>query len=226
VIKINLVREGRAAVRGATAAPGGVATGAGPANINGLLIVGLLVVGILAAGGYWFLRWNELKRKEAEVAVKRAEAEKLESIIREVEEFQKRKESLEQRIALINDLKRNQKNPVKILDRISQDLPDLVWLDRMKLDGMMIELEGRALNPNAVANFVINLKGDPLFNEPSLASVSQASAGGSGRLSVYSYKMTVSMKAPPPVPATPEEGGEAGKPGGEGTQDAGAAQGA
>ena len=174
MIKINLVREGRAAVRGATAAPGGVAAGAGPANINGLLIVGFLVAGILAAGGYWFLRWNELKQKEAEVAVKRSEAEKLESIIREVEEFQRRKESLEQRIALINDLKRNQKNPVKILDRISQDLPDLVWLDRMRLDGMMIELEGRALNPNAVANFVINLKADPLFNERHLAAANRS----------------------------------------------------
>ena len=54
-----------------------------------------------------------------------------EAIIAEVEAFQRRKDSLQSRIDLINQLKQNQKGPVRIMDRISQDLPDLVWLDKM-----------------------------------------------------------------------------------------------
>lgn len=217
MIKINLVREGRAAVRGATAAPGAgaVAAGGGPANLNGLLIVGLLVAGILAAGGYWFMKYNALEKKKAEITVKRAEAEKLESIIKEVEDFQRRKDSLERRIALINDLKKNQKNPVKILDRISQDLPDLVWLDKMSLEAGKLTIEGRALNPNAVANFVTNIKADTLFNEPSVSQVTQGTV--SSGLKVYSYKMTVELKAPPTPPPTEGGTGESGKPGGDST---------
>lgn len=201
MIKINLVREGRAAVRGAAAAP---AAGGGPTNLNGLLIVSLIALGLIAGGAYYFVKKSELSRKQAEVSSRRDEAAKLESIIKEVEDFQRRKDSLEQRIALINDLKKNQKNPVKILDRISADLPDLVWLDQMSLDGRTLKITGRALNPNAVANFVSNIKADPLFEEPSVSSLTQAQVAGG--VNVYSYQMQVMLKAPA---APPAEGAEA-----------------
>jgi type IV pilus assembly protein PilN len=173
--------------------------GAGAANYNGVLLVGLLVAGLLAGGAYWFFKKNALQEKQAEVAARREEAQKLESIIKEVEDFQRRKDSLEKRIALINDLKRNQKNPVKIMDRISQDVPDLVWLDSMDLDGLALKITGRALNPNAVSNFIANIKADPLFEEPSFNSLTQdKSVPG---VNVYQYSMTVKLKAPPPPPA-------------------------
>src|SRR5688572_28563715 len=107
-----------------------VAAGA-PANINQVLLLACLIGGLVLAGGYWLLKKRELSSKERQVAVRREETQKLEAIIKEVEDFQKRKESLEKRIALINNLKKNQKGPVRVMDRISQDLPDLVWLDNM-----------------------------------------------------------------------------------------------
>src|SRR5688572_207964 len=110
------------------------------------------------------------------VTVRRAEAQKLEAIIAEVEAFQRRKDSLQSRIDLINQLKQNQKGPVRIMDRISQDLPDLVWLDRMNVNAGRIILNGRGLNPNAIANFVENVKNDPYFEEPELNNVNQVSA--------------------------------------------------
>src|SRR5262249_23233937 len=59
------------------------------------------------------------------------------------------------------------------MDRVSQDLPDLVWLDRMNMSGGLITLQGRGLNPNAIANFVEAIKKDPLFEEPDLSSMNQ-----------------------------------------------------
>lgn len=207
MIKINLVREGRAAVRGTSAAPA-AGGGGGAANYNGILLVGLLIAGLVAGAAYWFMKQNALKEKQAEVAARREEAQKLEGIIKEVESFQRRKDSLEKRIALINDLKRNQKNPVKIMDRVSQDVPDLVWLDTMELDGRALKITGRALNPNAVSNFIANIKADPLFEEPSFNSLTQdKSVPG---VNVYQYAMTVNLKAPPePAPAA---GADATKP--------------
>ena len=60
---------------------------------------------------------------------RKAEAQKLESAINAVNDFQKKKDSLQKRIDLINQLKQNQKGPVRIMDQVSRDLPDLVWLD-------------------------------------------------------------------------------------------------
>jgi len=194
LIKINLVREGRA-VRGAGAAPTVTSAAAGPgaSNINNILILALLVLGALAALGYWFLTKRTLDERENTVEQRTLEAKKLEAIIKEVEDYQKRKDSLQQRIDLINQLKQNQKGPVRIMDQISRDLPDLVWLDRMDITGGRISLSGRGLNPNAIALFVENVKKDPYFEEPQLGTMAQVS----GTPVVYSFDMTFAFSYAP-----------------------------
>ena len=186
MIKINLVREGRT-VRGGGAAPAAAAavTGGG-SNLNNVLIIAGILLGILAAGGWWWMKNSTLKERQETVSNKQAEADRLQAIIKQVDDYTKRKESLQKRIDLINQLKQNQRGPVKIMDRVSQDLPDLVWLDRMTMSGGLVAINGRGLNPNAIANFVDNVKNDPLFEEPALGSVTQLSAVPP----VYGFDMT------------------------------------
>jgi type IV pilus assembly protein PilN len=200
LIKINLVREGRA-VRGTGAAPAAAVAEAGAAggsNLNNLLIIGLLVVGALVAFGYWFVINQKWKDREATVAARKSEADRLESIIKDVANYQKRKDSLQKRIDLINQLKQNQKGPVHLMDQVSKDLPDLVWLDRMSVAGGGVSLAGRGLNPNAIANFVENIKNDPYFEEPDLGSLTQVSATPP----VYSFDMSFHFTYSPKTDTT------------------------
>lgn len=185
MIKINLVREGRA-VRGAGAVAGAPAAAAGPTNLNNVFLAGGLILGILVAAGWWFMEDRKLSERKEDVARKQAEAQRLDQIIKEVAEYTKEKDSLQKRIDLINQLKQNQKGPVRLMDRISQDLPDLVWLDKMTVNGGLVSIEGRGLNPNAIANFVESIKNDPMFEEPDLSAVTQLSTVPL----VYSYSMT------------------------------------
>ncbi len=213
MIKINLVREGRA-VRGAGAAPAAaaVAVPGGPTNLNNLIIIGLVAVGAVIAGGVWFINNRLLASRQRTVAERKAEADKLESIIKEVEEFQRRKDSLQSRIDLINQLKQNQKGPVRIMDQISRDLPDLVWLDKMTVAGGRITINGRGLNPNAIANYVENIKNDPYFEEPALGNLTEVPAVG--KTAVYSFDMgfsfTYTPKTPGAAPGTPGATGTGG----------------
>jgi Tfp pilus assembly protein PilN len=183
LIKINLVREGRA-VRG-TGAVSGMPVSAGPSSANNSLIIGGLLLGVLIAGGWWYMQKRTLAERQEQVAQKQVEATRLEKIIKQVANFQKQKDGLQKRIALINQLKQNQRGPVQLMDRVSQDLPDLVWLDKMTVSGGIVTIDGRGLNPNAIANFVENVKNDPLFEEPDLGNVTQVSATPL----VYSYTM-------------------------------------
>jgi Tfp pilus assembly protein PilN len=176
LIKINLVREGRA-VRGAGAVTGMPAAAGGPSGggANNVLIIGGLIIGVLIAGGWWYMQKRTLAERMETVAQKQDEAKRLEQIIKDVADYQKQKTSLEKRIDLIKQLKQNQRGPVQLMDHISQDLPDLVWLDRMTVSGGLVSIDGRGLNPNAIANFVENVKNDPMFEEPDLSSVTQVS---------------------------------------------------
>lgn len=158
-----------------------------PRDINNVLLVGLIITGLLLSGGYWFLKSRELSSKQDEAVERREEAQQLESIIAEVEQFQKRKDSLEKRISLINDLKQRQKGPVRIMDKISQLLPDLVWLTSMNFSGNQVVMQGKALNPTAIANYVENIKNDPTFQEPVVDAVT---TGQEGNTTIYTWGMT------------------------------------
>lgn len=151
------------------------AAGPGGGSANNALIIGGLVLGVLIAGGWWYMQKRTLAERQDTVAQKQEEAKRLEQIIKDVADYQKQKTSLEKRIDLIKQLKQNQRGPVQLMDRISQDLPDLVWLDRMTVSGGLVTIDGRGLNPNAIANFVENVKNDPMFEEPDLSSVTQIS---------------------------------------------------
>jgi type IV pilus assembly protein PilN len=198
LIKINLVREGRA-VRATGAATGAASAVSGPANLNNIFLGGLLIAGIVVAGGWYFLENRKLAERQDLLVQKQAEAKRLEAIINEVDKYKKQKESLKTRIDLINQLKQNQKGPARLMDRISQDLPDLVWLDKMSVAGNTVSIDGRGLNPNAIANFVESIKKDPMFEEPDLGSVTQVSTVPL----VYSYTMNFHFTyAPKGAPGT------------------------
>lgn len=198
MIKINLVREGRA-VRGTGAASSAASAVSGPTNLNNVFLGGLLIAGIVVAGGWYFLENRKLSERQDLLVQKQAEAKRLEAIIKEVDNYKKQKESLKTRIDLINQLKQNQKGPARLMDRISQDLPDLVWLDKMSVIGNTVTLDGRGLNPNAIANFVESIKNDPMFEEPDLGSVTQVSTVPL----VYSYTMNFHFTyAPKGAPGT------------------------
>lgn len=163
------------------AAAGGPSGG----GANNALIVAGLIIGVLIAGSWWYMQKRTLAERQETVTQKQEEAKRLEKIINDVADYQKQKTNLEKRIELIKQLKQNQRGPVQLMDRISQDLPDLVWLDKMAVSGGLVSIDGRGLNPNAIANFVENVKNDPMFEEPDLSSVTQVSTTPV----VYGYTM-------------------------------------
>jgi type IV pilus assembly protein PilN len=200
LIKINLVREGRA-VRGAgaPAAAPGVAAAAGPGNLNNIVIVGLVIVGAVISLGYWLYAKRNLANTQATMEQRKLEAQKLEAAISAVNDFQKKKDNLQKRIDLINQLKQNQKGPVRIMDQVSRDLPDLVWLDTMNITSGHISLNGRGLNPNAIALFVANVKQDPFFEEPKVGTITLQSPNPP----VYVFDMNFGFTYAPKTPGQP-----------------------
>jgi type IV pilus assembly protein PilN len=201
MIKINLLSEGKrpAAVRKARAA------GAVRDLALWMLLLGALL-GVLAAAGYWWYLNGKLKEKQEEVAQVQKEVDALQAVIKEVEDFKKKKKNLADKIAVINELKSNQRGPVRVMDYISRALPELLWLDRLKMNASSIEIDGRAFNPNAVANFMDNLDKVPEFKEPVLKDTN--AEGNVYRFSItfdYSFlpKKPVEGGAPPGSPAAP-----------------------
>jgi type IV pilus assembly protein PilN len=159
-----------------------------------------MLIGLLALALNWWI-WNRrVEDKQEEVAAAQREVEAMASVIKEVEDYKAKKAELQRKIGIINDLKANQRGPVRVMDYVSRALPELLWLDRMRMTGSTLQIEGRAFNTNAVANFIENLDKVPEFDEPTLRSTEEQVGG--------IYKFVIDFNYSFAAPAKPAEGGE------------------
>lgn len=203
MIKINLLSEGRrpTAVRKSKSAE--LLKGQ---DIGQWLLAAGLVIGVLIAAFFWWQVKAELEAQQEEIAAAQAEVAALDSVIKEVEDYKAKKAALERKIGIINDLKLNQRGPVRVMDYISKALPELLWLDRMTMEDAVITVEGRAFNTNAVANFIENLDKVPEFEEPTLKDTAEQAGG------IYKFAIEFKYSFAPPASEGGTEGGAAATP--------------
>ena len=77
---------------------------------------------------------SESKQLDVDIANSQQEATRLHAIILQVQEFEQRKAQLQQRVVLIEQLRKSQTGPVHMLDQISRSLPPMLWLTALKQD--------------------------------------------------------------------------------------------
>jgi Tfp pilus assembly protein PilN len=202
MIKINLVSEGRRpVVSRKTKERLGIA---GMSLGEGLFLVTMLLGALVVAGYWWYLR-GQIKERDAAIAVAQAEVDELAQVLKEVEDYKIKKEKLEHKINIINELKRAQWGPVRIMDQVSGALPELLWLETLTLKANNVELKGKAFNTNQIAAFIENLGKVPEFEEPRLRDTNKQGP-------VYAFVITFNFSVVEPKAQQPAAGGEAPAP--------------
>ena len=81
-------------------------------------------------------------------------------MLAQVQKFETRKAQLQQRVTLIEQLRRGQSAPVHVLDEISKSLPDRLWLTEMRQTGTDFTLGGFATSLPSLSDFVAEPRGD------------------------------------------------------------------
>lgn len=160
MIKINLLAERKTAK---AKAPSTFKLDMG--GSQNFLLVGILLLGLVSASVWSLMRSNELKHVQAEKVAAEAELKRLEDVRKKAEAFKKQKEILERKINLITELKKKQAVPVHILDQVSRNLPDFMWLDSMTANANAISIVGKATTYNAVSNLYDNLRASGQFSD-------------------------------------------------------------
>ncbi len=196
MVKINLLAEGKRPIISRRAKqPGLQLSGVNAAN---WMMLALTIAGLLTAGVWYFLLEKKIKQKDAEIAVAQKEVDELQQVIKEVEEFKRRRDELTRKVQIITDLKNNQRGPVQIMDEVSKALPELIWLSNLDVTPNAINFRGTAMNMSAVANFIENLDRVEPFAEPILQDTTRAKGSGA-----YNYRMTLgysfTKKVEPPA---------------------------
>ena len=127
----------------------------------------LILVAAALLVGWWY--WS-LQRQSADLDQQIVDAERetvrLRGVLQQVQQFEQRRGQLQQRVTLIEQLRKGQTGPVHLLDRLSLALPDAMWLVELRQSGTEVVLEGRCTNLNALSDFVSGLAASGLFEQP------------------------------------------------------------
>lgn len=131
------------------------------------LLCSLILVAAAFGIGWWFLSLRQASAQmDADLAAAQNQAARLRSILSEVEAFDARKKRLQERVALIEQLRSGQSVPVQMLDHVSRSVPDMLWLTEMEQNGATVTIQGRSTTLIALSDFVGNLGNGALFKKP------------------------------------------------------------
>jgi type IV pilus assembly protein PilN len=130
-----------------------------------ILAVGLLLI-LLAA-----LNWKIGKEKEdmvAQISETKKEIARYKSLAVEVTKAKEAQKVLQDKLNIINSLRKGKETPVRVLDEISVDKPEKLQLELMKKEGSKLAIEGIALDDETIVQFITNLKKSKLFKNVDL----------------------------------------------------------
>jgi type IV pilus assembly protein PilN len=206
MIRINLLKPDNKDIR-ETVAASGVSEGEGKKGPNlGNLVFLVLVIGL---GLFYFLQQKAFDRENTLLTKARQEKSQLQYVEAKLEEQKRARESLDRKITLIESLNAQRDLAPRLMDELNRRLPEWVWLSEVTYDEKGVQIKGRALSNNLIADYIGNLEASPQLMNVNLVNSTQRTAQGDQYLE-FSLRALLEKK-PEPVP-DPAKAEPAAKP--------------
>ncbi|HEY5675895.1 MAG TPA: PilN domain-containing protein [Myxococcales bacterium] len=144
------------------------------------IVLFVLLLILAAIGNYfWYGRVsNELASLDKQIASSRAEIAQLEKTIGEVKSIKEDKKALEDKLKILDTLKKGRTGPVKVMDELATIIPQKVWLvDYTEKDGG-VTMSGLAGSYEDLSAFSKKLKASSHFTNITIKGAKQVSAEG------------------------------------------------
>ncbi|ABE50725.1 MULTISPECIES: PilN domain-containing protein [Methylobacillus] len=123
----------------------------------------------------------------------------LDKQIEEIRELKTQIRNVLDRKQIVENLQVNRSQSVMMLDEISRQLPEGMYLRALKQQGNLVTVEGVADTNARVATLVRNLSGSEWLQSPNLVEIKSATVNG---IRQNNFTVNAQLKAPP----SPEDG--------------------
>ena|ERR1700722_6375974 len=135
------------------------------ATLQYVLLVIALVVSLGALWGHYILLQRENTKIIAHIQKQTGEKARLEQLKQQVDNFEKQRVILQQKIGVIEGLQRNRTGGQELLEAIANTVSrtDTLWLVSVDRKGNALTINGAAGSINAVANYITQLRRSGYF---------------------------------------------------------------
>ncbi|MFL9609349.1 PilN domain-containing protein [Methylobacillus sp. Pita2] len=118
----------------------------------------------------------------------------LDKQIEEIKELKSQIRNVLDRKQIVENLQVNRSQSVMMLDEISRQMPEGMYLKALKQQGRLVTLEGVADTNARVATLVRNLSGSEWLQSPNLVEIKSATVNG---IRQNNFTVNAQLKAPP-----------------------------
>ncbi|NWF53012.1 MAG: PilN domain-containing protein [Nitrospirae bacterium] len=164
-----------------------------PKPIPSFLItsVGLTAIALIVMVGLVFVYNSRLSSKKAQYKMNETKIAELKAKIKKVENYEKLNKTIQEKNSVIEQLRKNQSIPVKLLDEASSLLPNGVWLKTMTLSGENVNIDGYAFANSDIVSYVDNIKSSQTFTDVFLQESKSTKVETAN---LYMFKLTFKIK--------------------------------
>ena len=143
-----------------------------------LVLFALILVLAAILNYFWYSRVaNELAGLDRQIATTRAEIAQLEKTIGEVKSIKEDKKALEDKLKILDTLKKGRTGPVKVMDELATIIPQKVWLNDYSEQNGGVTMNGSAGSYEDLSNFSKKLKESRHFSNIVIKTAKQRADG-------------------------------------------------
>jgi type IV pilus assembly protein PilN len=157
--------------------------------ITAVMVTAVTVVVIL---GIVFIFNSRLFTRKAQFKANEMKIAELKTRIKEVENFEQLNKTIQDKNNVIEQLRKNQSIPVKLLDEASLLLPNGVWLNAMTTSKDNVNIDGYAYANSDIVSYVDNMKNSQTFTDVFLQ---ESKSTNIDNTSLYMFKLTFKIKS-------------------------------
>jgi type IV pilus assembly protein PilN len=132
------------------------------ASVKGRNFLFAAAAAVLLAGAVNYA-WYDLAASEGsaltdQISTTERKVTELKKVIGEVENINKRKKELEDKLKVLAELRKGRSGPVRFLDALATATPKKVWIRTFEENGNVVKLAGSAMSHEDVAEFMRSLQ--------------------------------------------------------------------
>lgn len=156
---------------------------------------------LIALVGFLYFS-SQISRQNDRNAFLQAQIEEVKKKNQEIEELDKKKQSLLARLEVIEKLQADRAKMVHLFDALARSIADGAMISTIKQNGSTLTISGRAQSNTRVSTYLRNLEASGWMVQPSLGEINLKAGNNS---LPYEFSLTVQLNDPN---AKPEDGGD------------------
>lgn len=120
----------------------------------------------------------------------------LDAQIAEIQDINKKKDDIVNRMKLIQSLHQDRNTAIRVINELSEKVPDGVHILQLEKRGNQLNMRGRSVSNNRVSEFLRAMSESDTFTDPVLREISADTGETEGPTRYSAFSLSVSIRKP------------------------------